>query len=160
MAWAGKDHNDHLVPTPCYVQGRQPAAQAAHSHIQPGLECLQHTCLETVSESKQSWDPHRGGKRLRTYHSRRKKRRADTYLQSPILLLQHPSCSAPFPHGRHQLLGSSKAQTHSTAPPQWADGTALRCAAWADGTGTGVRAQHPPCAQRPAGRGGRWKESS
>ena len=26
---------------PCYVQGRQPAAQAAQSHIQPGLECLQ-----------------------------------------------------------------------------------------------------------------------
>jgi len=25
----------------CYVQGRQPAAQAAQSHIQPGLECLQ-----------------------------------------------------------------------------------------------------------------------
>ena len=41
MAWIGKDHNDHLVPTPCYVQGRQPADQAAQSHIQPGLECLQ-----------------------------------------------------------------------------------------------------------------------
>jgi len=26
---------------PCYVQGRQPPDQAAHSHIQPGLECLQ-----------------------------------------------------------------------------------------------------------------------
>ena len=26
---------------PCYVQGRQPADQAAQSHIQPGLECLQ-----------------------------------------------------------------------------------------------------------------------
>jgi len=26
---------------PCYVQGRQPAGQAAQSHIQPGLECLQ-----------------------------------------------------------------------------------------------------------------------
>ena len=25
----------------CYVQGRQPADQAAQSHIQPGLECLQ-----------------------------------------------------------------------------------------------------------------------
>jgi len=41
MAWVEKDHNDHLVPTPCYVQGRQPADQAAQSHIQPGLECLQ-----------------------------------------------------------------------------------------------------------------------
>jgi len=26
---------------PCYVQGHQPADQAAQSHIQPGLECLQ-----------------------------------------------------------------------------------------------------------------------
>ena len=26
---------------PCYVQGRQPLDQAAQSHIQPGLECLQ-----------------------------------------------------------------------------------------------------------------------
>ena len=35
------DLNGHPVPTPCYVQGRQPADQAAQSHIQPGLECLQ-----------------------------------------------------------------------------------------------------------------------
>ena len=41
MAWIEKDHSAHPVPTPCYVQGRQPAAQAAQSHIQPGLECLQ-----------------------------------------------------------------------------------------------------------------------
>ena len=41
MAWVAKAHNAHLIPTPCYVQGRQPAAQAAQSHIQPGLECLQ-----------------------------------------------------------------------------------------------------------------------
>ena len=41
MAWVEKDHNAHLVPTPLYVQGRQPAAQAAQSHIQSGLECLQ-----------------------------------------------------------------------------------------------------------------------
>jgi len=41
MAWDEKDHNDHVVSTPCYVQGRQPPAQAAQSHIQPGLECLQ-----------------------------------------------------------------------------------------------------------------------
>jgi len=40
-AWVERDHNDHPVPTPCYVQGHQPAAQAAQSHIQPGLECLQ-----------------------------------------------------------------------------------------------------------------------
>ena len=41
MAWDETDHNAHPVPTPCYVQGRQPADQAAQSHIQPGLECLQ-----------------------------------------------------------------------------------------------------------------------
>ena len=41
MAWVEKDHNDHRVSTPCYVQGRQPPDQAAQSHIQPGLECLQ-----------------------------------------------------------------------------------------------------------------------
>ena len=40
MAWVEKDHNAHPVPTPCCVQGHQPADQAAHSHIQPGLECL------------------------------------------------------------------------------------------------------------------------
>jgi len=38
MSWVAKAHNAHPVPTPCYVQGRQPAAQAAQSHIQPGLE--------------------------------------------------------------------------------------------------------------------------
>jgi len=41
MARVEKNHNAHVVPTPCYVQGRQPPAQAAQSHIQPGLECLQ-----------------------------------------------------------------------------------------------------------------------
>jgi len=41
MAWVEKDHSDHVVPTPCYMQGRQPPHQAAQSHIQPGLECLQ-----------------------------------------------------------------------------------------------------------------------
>ena len=41
MAWVKKDHNDHRVSTPCYVQGHQPPDQAAQSHIQPGLECLQ-----------------------------------------------------------------------------------------------------------------------
>ena len=41
MAWVEKDHNDHPVSTPCYVQGHQPPNQAAQSHIQPGLECLQ-----------------------------------------------------------------------------------------------------------------------
>jgi len=41
LAWVEKEHSAHPVPTPCYVQGHQPAAQAAQSHIQPGLECLQ-----------------------------------------------------------------------------------------------------------------------
>jgi len=41
MAWVAKAHSAHPVPTPRYVQGRQPAVQAAQSHIQPGLECLQ-----------------------------------------------------------------------------------------------------------------------
>jgi len=40
-AWVAKAHTPHCIPTPCCVQGRQPAAQAAQSHIQPGLECLQ-----------------------------------------------------------------------------------------------------------------------
>ena len=48
MAWVEKAHNDHAVPTPCYVQGRQPAAQAAQSHIQPGLECLQGWGIHSI----------------------------------------------------------------------------------------------------------------
>jgi len=34
MAWVEKDLKDHLVSTPCCVQGRQPPDQAAQSHIQ------------------------------------------------------------------------------------------------------------------------------
>ena len=41
MAWVEKDHNDHQVSTPLLCSGRQPLYQAAQSHIQPGLECLQ-----------------------------------------------------------------------------------------------------------------------
>ena len=37
MTLVEKDHNAHLVSTPFYVQGHQPPAQAAQSHIQPGL---------------------------------------------------------------------------------------------------------------------------
>ena len=48
MAWVEKGHNDHLVPTPCYVQGHQPADQAAQSHIQPGLECLQEWGIHSL----------------------------------------------------------------------------------------------------------------
>ena len=39
MAWLEKDHNG--VSTPLLCAGRQPPDQAAQSHIQPGLECLQ-----------------------------------------------------------------------------------------------------------------------
>jgi len=48
MAWVEKDHNAHLIPMPCYVQGHQPADQAAQSHIQPGLECLQGWGIHNV----------------------------------------------------------------------------------------------------------------
>jgi len=41
MAWVEKAHGAHLVPIPCYVQGRQPLDQAAEIHIQPGLEKAQ-----------------------------------------------------------------------------------------------------------------------
>ena len=34
---------------PCYVQGRQPVGQAARSHIQPGLECIQEWGIHNVS---------------------------------------------------------------------------------------------------------------
>jgi len=37
MAWVQKDHNNHPVSTPCYVQGCQPPDQADQSHIQPGF---------------------------------------------------------------------------------------------------------------------------
>ena len=55
MAWVEKEHNAHAVPTPCYVQGRQPAAQAAQSHIQPGLECLQRWGLPAASWNRSSF---------------------------------------------------------------------------------------------------------
>jgi len=56
MAWVEKDHNAHPVPTPCYVQGRQPADQAAQSHIQPGLESLTSQADPTVP----LWDTQQG----------------------------------------------------------------------------------------------------
>ena len=52
MAWVEKDHNAHPVSTPCYVQGRQPADQAAQSHIQPGLECLQGWGIHSLLVNK------------------------------------------------------------------------------------------------------------
>ena len=41
MVWVEKDHNGHRVSTPLLWQGHQPPDEAAHSHIQPGLECPQ-----------------------------------------------------------------------------------------------------------------------
>ena len=47
MAWVEKDHNDHLVST-LHIAGHQPADQAAQSHIQPGLECLQRWGIHSL----------------------------------------------------------------------------------------------------------------
>ena len=37
VAWVAENQKGHLVPTPCYVQGRQPPDQAAQSHRLPSL---------------------------------------------------------------------------------------------------------------------------
>jgi len=63
-----KDRNDHLVPTPCYVQGHKPPDQAAQSHIQPGFECLQrqgiHSLLGQLVPVKQRYIARRWNKDL------------------------------------------------------------------------------------------------
>ena len=43
IGWLGLKRTIKIIEfqPPCYVQGRQPPDQAAQSHIQPGLECLQ-----------------------------------------------------------------------------------------------------------------------
>jgi len=43
IEWPGLKRTTMFIwfQPPCYVQGRQPADQAAQSHIQPGLQCLQ-----------------------------------------------------------------------------------------------------------------------
>jgi len=41
MAWVEKDLKDHLVSPPCPGQSCQPLDQAAQSHVQSGLECIQ-----------------------------------------------------------------------------------------------------------------------
>jgi len=52
--WPGLKRTSKIIQfqPPCYVRGHQPAAQAAQSHIQPGLECLQgwgiHTSLGSL----------------------------------------------------------------------------------------------------------------
>jgi len=57
MAWVEKDHNDHLVSTPCYVQGHQPADQAAQSPIQPGLNASKHA-LAPIWNLQHSYEFH------------------------------------------------------------------------------------------------------
>jgi len=43
IEWLGLKRTTVIIQfqPPCYVRGCQPADQAAQSHIQPGLECLQ-----------------------------------------------------------------------------------------------------------------------
>jgi len=43
IEWPGLKRTTMIMEfqPPCYVQGRQPPDQAAQSHIQPGLDCLQ-----------------------------------------------------------------------------------------------------------------------
>ena len=43
VEWPGLKRTTMIIEfqPPCYVQGRRPPDQAAQSHIQPGLECLQ-----------------------------------------------------------------------------------------------------------------------
>jgi len=43
IEWPGLKRTTMIIEfqPPCYLQGRQPPDQAAQSHIQPGLECLQ-----------------------------------------------------------------------------------------------------------------------
>ena len=53
--WPGLKRTTMIIQfqPPCYVQGHQPLDQAARSHIQPGLECLQeHDDLLGFSFSK------------------------------------------------------------------------------------------------------------
>ena len=49
MAWVEKDHNDHRVSTPCYVQGHQPPDQAAQSHI---IESKNHRITQVGKDLK------------------------------------------------------------------------------------------------------------
>ena len=50
IEWPGLEKTTTTIwfQPPCYVQGRQPADQAAQSHIQPGLECLQGWGIHTT----------------------------------------------------------------------------------------------------------------
>ena len=48
LGWRGPQRPSGLNPL-CYVQRHQPADQAAHSHIQPGLECLQGWGIHSLS---------------------------------------------------------------------------------------------------------------
>jgi len=51
---------------PCYVQGHQPPDQAAQSHIQPGLECLQGWGIHSLLGQPVVWHHHFPSSRLFT----------------------------------------------------------------------------------------------
>jgi len=54
MAWVEKDHSDHPVSTPCYVQGRQPADQAATTTAKTPQRQSQPCCAFTAFEAQNS----------------------------------------------------------------------------------------------------------
>ena len=51
IEWPGLKRTTMIIEfhSPCYEQGRQPPDQAAQSHIQPGLECLQGWGIHNLS---------------------------------------------------------------------------------------------------------------
>jgi len=50
LEWPGLKRTTLIIEfqPPCYVQGHQPPDQAAQSHIQPGLECLQEWGIHSL----------------------------------------------------------------------------------------------------------------
>jgi len=92
MAWAEKDHDEHRVSTPCYVQGHQPAAQ---SHIQPGLECLQGWGIHSLLGQPVPVPHHHLGEKLPPkIQPKPPLSQIKTIPPCPITL--HP-CKQPFP---------------------------------------------------------------
>jgi len=56
IEWPGLKRTTMIIEfqPPCYVQGRQPPDQAAQSHIQPGLECLQGWGIHNLLGQRQT----------------------------------------------------------------------------------------------------------
>ena len=50
IEWPGLKRTTMIIQfqPPCYVQGHQPPDQAAQSHIQPGLECIQRWGIHSL----------------------------------------------------------------------------------------------------------------